>query len=623
VTSGGPGGRCCRRLALWAAAPALLALAVRPVTAAPQRAVLEPGLVAVRTDQQLLFVEAEPRGGEGLLAFSRRVTGDERAASAIAAANGGLRRLLTGRRYRVPSDLLAPTLRLRAARALFLADRPEWNGWRHLVSAPDGREPEVLWRIAEWFTGKGENFSAIREYNRLDDEPLVGAAVVIPAELLLPVFRETLPPRPVAAVAAAVGAGPVEPPLAMAATQVAPVPSVADPVSTDVTTVGGSLRFHRDEVGEYAVYALAPGEALYSSVVVRFTGRIHAEDVNALAQDIATRSGIQDVTDIPVGYPVKVPLDLLQPEFLPPTHPRRVEYEASRQASARFRNHVEALDLEGVTVILDAGHGGRDVGASLAGVWESLYVYDVMVRVRRLLDEYTAARVVATTREGQEWKIADQDVLEYSRGHAVLTTPPYPIEDSKVGVNLRWYLANAVENRSRSVAEADKIIFISIHADSLHPSLRGAMAYVPDANLSGGSLTRSGAEYASRKEVREARRSAPSRQQLQRFEGLSRDLAQHVIAAFAAEKLAVHPEKPVRERVIRGRRAWVPAVLRYNSVPAKILLEVCNLANREDRALLQTRAHRQHIAEAVVRGILDYYAPTAGASDTKLARASR
>ena len=51
----------------------------------------------------------------------------------------------------------------------------------------------------------------------------------------------------------------------------------------------------------------------------------------------------------------------------------------------------------------------------------------------------------------------------------------------------------------------------------------------------------------------------------------------------------------------------MPAVLRYNAVPAKVLLEICNLANDQDRKLLQTRAFRQRIAEAVVEGILRYY----------------
>jgi N-acetylmuramoyl-L-alanine amidase len=74
----------------------------------------------------------------------------------------------------------------------------------------------------------------------------------------------------------------------------------------------------------------------------------------------------------------------------------------------------------------------------------------------------------------------------------------------------------------------------------------------------------------------------------------------------------VHPFKPVRDKIIRNKSAWVPAVLRYNSVPAKMLLEVCNLANDQDRRLIQTRAWRQKVSEAVVKGLLAYYGEEQG-----------
>jgi len=93
---------------------------------------------------------------------------------------------------------------------------------------------------------------------------------------------------------------------------------------------------------------------------------------------------------------------------------------------------------------------------------------------------------------------------------------------------------------------------------------------------------------------------------------LSRELAKQVVAAFQSGGLPVHPFKPVRDKIIRDNKEWVPAVLRYNSIPAKILLEVCNLANDQDRNLIQTRAYRQKVAEAVVRGLLGYYGQDAG-----------
>jgi N-acetylmuramoyl-L-alanine amidase len=51
----------------------------------------------------------------------------------------------------------------------------------------------------------------------------------------------------------------------------------------------------------------------------------------------------------------------------------------------------------------------------------------------------------------------------------------------------------------------------------------------------------------------------------------------------------------------------VPAILRYNRIPARVLLEVCNLNNPEDRKLLVTRAYRDRVARALVSALVDFY----------------
>ncbi|HEY2738580.1 MAG TPA: N-acetylmuramoyl-L-alanine amidase, partial [Thermoanaerobaculia bacterium] len=106
-------------------------------------------------------------------------------------------------------------------------------------------------------------------------------------------------------------------------------------------------------------------------------------------------------------------------------------------------------------------------------------------------------------------------------------------------------------------------------------------------------------------------------------EGLSRELAKQVIASFAGLSLPVHPFSPVRDKIIRDKSVWVPAVLRYNSVPAKMLLEVCNLNNEQDRKLLQTRTYRQKVSEAVVEGLLAYYGQDAAGSGLQVARSAK
>lgn len=602
------------------------------VPAAPVlRALLppEPGeargdLVAVLTDRYEVLLEARPTRGEGLLAFARRLCGTTGAAEELAAANGGQRELLAGMRYRIPFSRLTPGYQVRTIRALFPDDAPTAGGWRHRVYGGGALARGSLWHVAQWFTGSGESFAAIRERNGLSDDDLpAGRDIVIPTALLRPAFRAlaAAAPAPIPVPAerteraersgagtarlpsSPAGTGPTPPPVHAAASPTAVVPTPPLPEGRY------RLEHGRDSHGEYAIYRLAPGEALYSSVVVRFTGALFAADVNALAAEIATRSGITDVTDIPIGYEVKVPFDLLLPEYLPAGHPRRREYEENLRESGRFTNQIRTADLSGITVVLDAGHGGVDSGASFGGVWESLYVYDIQLRVKHLLETHTSASVVTTTRDGDRFEIPDRDVLPYSRGHAVMTDPPYPIANSTVGVNLRWYLANSVLLRTAREAQSDprKVVFVSIHADSLHPSLRGAMAYIPAAAMRQGTFRKSGPAYEVRREWKERPAVSFSWQERIESEGLSRQLADELIGALARRGVAIHPYKPVREKIVRNRSEYVPAVLRYNAVPAKILFEVCNLTNEEDRRLLQTREFRQRIAEALVESVLRYY----------------
>jgi len=69
----------------------------------------------------------------------------------------------------------------------------------------------------------------------------------------------------------------------------------------------------------------------------------------------------------------------------------------------------------------------------------------------------------------------------------------------------------------------------------------------------------------------------------------------------------VHPFDPVRDNVVREGREWVPAVIRYNIVPTRLLLEICNLGNKHDRDLMKTKKWREDIARAIYRGLSQFY----------------
>jgi len=196
----------------------------------------------------------------------------------------------------------------------------------------------------------------------------------------------------------------------------------------------------------------------------------------------------------------------------------------------------------------------------------------------------------------------------------VLTTPRYALDDdTTVGVNLRWYLANSLFRHAvKRGVPREKVVFLSLHADSLHPALRGTMAYIPGADYVTGSYEKSGGVYLARAEVREQPSVRHTEKESLAAEGLSRELAESIVDAIAAKGLQVHAFNPVRDNVVRNGREWVPAVIRYNLVPTRLLLEICNLGNAKDRALMKTKAYRQKMAEAIYEGLVAFYADREG-----------
>jgi N-acetylmuramoyl-L-alanine amidase len=539
----------------------------------------------------------EPKRGDGWITIAQRMTGTSTHAAAIRAASSGSRSVRLDRPVSIPVELLRADLRLAAVQRIFPTDMRTDEGWEHEVLDPfaDGVEETWEW-LAVLFAGDAAAADSLRRANpAVAETGLVrGLNVVIPESRLLPVFRRIEPaPTPTP-----------RPPREMPWT---PTPSAA-PVRGDGGT--GPLAYGRDDRGEYAVYRLRHGEALYSAVVVRFTGQLLATQVNETAMKIARRSGIDDVTSIPIGYPIKIPMDLLLPQYLPPNDPRRLSYEAERRELAGFLELVRATDLSGVHIILDAGHGGTDSGAVQGGVWEAPYAYDIMCRIKANLERHTRATVWVTTEEpGVGFTTPERDRLPQGRQRVVLTRPPYRIEDSTLGVHLRYYLTNdIILNRLGSDVPRSKTVFLSVHADSLHPSVRGAMAYVPSRYLRptrpytvGRSDIKRYAEYRAHPTIRLGSTFKA------RVEASSRHMAGSILTSLERNDIEVHPNQPVRDRVLRGRRGWVPAVLRYTAAQNAVLIEVGNLANADDRSLILQWRWRERFARSVVEGIAAAY----------------
>jgi N-acetylmuramoyl-L-alanine amidase len=592
----------------------LLALAATTATPALSAALSPKERIEwQRGDTPVLLVL--PHDGEGWRQLAARVTGSPGRADELREENPGSRSPLRDVRVRVPWELLAPDLREKAVRALFPLDRRVAAGWEHVVGGPWDGEPETWWETSQLLCGEGSIYHALRAGN--PGLPLFlsrGDHVIVPARLLIAELRRlpaapsppaVTPPRtrvPAAVVAVSPSPSPEPRATGRVSRAASPEPNTAVAEAGSVGKEPGALEYHDD----YAVYRLRPGEALYSAVVMRFTGQLHGADVNATATEIARKSGIENVTAIPVGFRVKIPFELLLPEYLPPDDPRRQAWEESRSELAAIRRAIRAANLDGIHVILDAGHGGEDTGAIAHGVWEATYVYDVMYRIKRVLERETKATVWATVQDVQRsGEPPEIDVLPQSRRQRLLVQPPYDLSDSVTGVQLRWVLSNAILARlEKQKVDPERVVFVSIHADSLHPAIRGLMVYVPARSL---RPTRglSPDQIWNCQEAAEAGTPTFPAKFRSRAEALSLQLGETVAATARRYGVAVHPYQAVRDSVLRGGSRWVPAVLRYNLVPTSVLIEICNLNNDDDRGQLLTWRFREKLAHAIAAGLAE------------------
>jgi N-acetylmuramoyl-L-alanine amidase len=570
----------------------LLAIAVWPSMAARAEAAAAE-VLQLSSDLRLVVrhgrdVELEVRASahDDFASIAGRMTGSDARADAIEAWNAPLE-VAADRWFRVPVAMVTQELRSLGLRVLFPQDRHEGEDWVHVARA--GVLPtydEGLWQVAEWFTGSGDAFAELMSANGLTSPELrVGQQIRIPARLVHAAFRARM------------------------------------------RSDDGLLEYGSDARGPFAAYRLKLGEALYSAVVVRFTGRTGADDVRETADKLLERSSIRDPHDIPVGYEVKIPLAMLEPEHLPKEHPRRREAEAQRLALDRELERQPVAGtrdgLEGVLVVIDPGHGGRDLGTMRNGIWEHDYVYDVACRLKQMLETETQATVVMTLKDKKTGCVPSRgDKLVANRQGTVLTTPAFLAKkegEAKIGVNLRWYLANSVYREAvKDGARADRIVFLSLHADSRHPGLRGAMVYVPGAAYRTRTYGSTSGSYKKYKEVREKPTIRFSKQERVRSEAVSRKLASAIVDSLRKEGLPIQPYQPVRDKVIRGKQKWVPAVLRGNVIPAKVLVEMLNISNKKDAKLLASASKRQQLARALQLSLYRYFGerPPAAAATT-------
>jgi len=586
------------------------------------RAMIEPGVFAVLKNARVLSLEC-------------RVPPDPSAAEAI--WKGYLDAPERWKQYEgrqavgVSFAQLSAQAQRKVLLAVFKEDAVTEEGWWHVVQFEGEEGLETLWTLCEWLTGKGTDHKAVLAHpkNAFSDPTLArGQRVFVPRELLLPALRAVTPDREPPAPEPMQPAPPLRP--SRSDEEIVILPSDMPPLETysngevvpepaiDLEAVSRDLEYGSDSEGDYAMYRLKEGEALYSAVVVRFTDFSENAEILEACRVVQQRSGIKNVHQMKPGQKVLIPLEILSDRYYPQSSDRRQQYEAALREADRLKGEqVATRDLEGVVVVIDPGHGGRDHGAapnSGSGLYEDELNYDIACRVKRLLESQTRARVHMLVKDlSQGYTPADSKRFAHDTDEVVLTSPPYENTDARVSANLRWYLANSIFRREVAAGvDPRKVVFTSLHTDALfNEKLRGAMVYIPGAAYRRDSEEHSGSSYDRYKEVREQPCARTTASERTRDEALSRNFAEALLKALGTHNPPIKRHSagdPIRSQIRQsGGRVYVPAVLRNAQIPTKVLVEAANMTNSTDCERLADPEWREWFAEAYVDALRDYF----------------
>ncbi|MFQ5950278.1 MAG: N-acetylmuramoyl-L-alanine amidase [Nitrospiria bacterium] len=215
------------------------------------------------------------------------------------------------------------------------------------------------------------------------------------------------------------------------------------------------------------------------------------------------------------------------------------------------------------TIVIDPGHGGKDPGAtSRRGLTEKDIVLDIALQLRKLIQRDLKKRVIMTR---------DKDVF--------------------ISLKDRTLLANQ--------EKAD--LFISIHVNSAPKRhTKGIEVYLL------GRATDEGAIATAARENATSEAAALDFQELI-LNDLEREFTLNASLEWAhhtQEALVNHliPNYPTTALGVKQAPFFV---LGHTEMPA-ILAEISFLSNRIEEKRLRTKRYRQHVAEALYKGIVAY-----------------
>jgi len=287
----------------------------------------------------------------------------------------------------------------------------------------------------------------------------------------------------------------------------------------------------------------------------------HAATESLPAAAIAGQSVAAKVTAVtPPGLPELAPV--VSPTALGPS---------STPAHRGSGSLTRALGLKLGRVVLDAGHGGNDVGThGPSGYVEKDLTLDVARRLGALIEERMGSEVVFTRSD-----------------------------DSYVGLEERTKIAN----------ERQADLFLSIHANSSpYRSAAGAETYVLNFTTSKTALELAARENASGQSSIHELHDLLNKIALKDKIDESRELAAKLQTSLSS--LSTHSTDAARNRGVKR----APFVVLIGAAMPSVLAEIGFLTNNSEEILLRQPEYRQKIADALYKGI-EAYAQTLSRTD--------